>query len=138
MEHQAYSVEIRSPFNEVLVKEVKQVGLPTPEGRVGVLPRHERYLTPLNSGILHLYQEPHKVISYFIYEGIAAVTPKSCVISTEHFDLMDDLDIRLLEEDIRGYHNDLAGLSIEEERRILNYKISLTEAKLEALRKQER
>ena len=130
-----YEVSLLSPLARALISGVHLVSLPGLAGRLGVMRRHEATIVALKPGIVHFYDRNDVIDSYFIQGGMADVTPEGCLIMTDRFDLLTDLDPRLLQEDLLRYHNDLAGLVIEEERRLLHYKIALTEAKLAALKK---
>lgn len=130
-----YTVSLLSPLARVTLHDVQLIGLPGVAGRLGVMRRHEATIVALKPGILHFHGLQDVIASYFIQGGTADVRPHGCTIMTERFDLLTDLDPRLLQEDLLRYHNDLAGLNIEEDRRLLAYKIAVTEAKLDALKK---
>lgn len=126
-----------SPTSCVSVGELSQILLPGSQGELGVLPHHAPGLFSLKSGLVKLVKNEDLYQAYYVDGKLAIVGSNLCHILCDHFSLLEDLDIQVLEGQITRYHDDLMGLSIEEEKRILEAKIRKTEKLIEAWRKAE-
>ncbi|UNM06310.1 MAG: hypothetical protein H6925_00810 [Holosporaceae bacterium] len=51
---------------------------------------------------------------------------------------MDELDPMVLSQKLKGYQSDLLGVSLEQEKDKLNYKIAITEAMLAVLKEHQK
>ncbi|OFW68900.1 MAG: hypothetical protein A2621_04955 [Alphaproteobacteria bacterium RIFCSPHIGHO2_01_FULL_41_14] len=114
------------------------VVLPGIEGKIGVLPRHAPLAVKLRSGIVSLHKKGGLWRHYFVWGGLASIDQEGCQIFTETFTLLDELDPLVLAEDLERYHNDLAGVTIEDERRAIDYKIAIAEAMIQAIKEHRR
>ncbi len=126
--------QIVSPFKTIEHDSVSMVTLPGADGMLGVMPKHATCLVDLQPGIIKIYKNKDILKRYITHEGVANITPERCTVSVEEFHEIDDLDPKVLEENIKRYHNDLAGVDIEVEERILEAKIKATEKMLEVAR----
>ncbi len=127
--------EFVSPSQKLSIEGLDLITLPGQEGELGIFPNHAPMIIALKSGIIHLYKNKDIFQHYFIDKGFASITSSACIITCPNFSLLEELDPKVLEAEIKRYHDDLAGLSIEDEQRILHAKILLAEKMLEALKK---
>ncbi|MEI8320532.1 MAG: F0F1 ATP synthase subunit epsilon [Alphaproteobacteria bacterium] len=125
-----------APAKKATVDDLDLVTLPGDQGEFGVLPHHAPMLVALTKGIVRLHRKQDVFQYYFIESGFASISKKTCTISCENFSLLNDLDPKVLEADLKRYHDDLAGLTIEDDRRSLQNKIVMVEEMLEAWKKQ--
>jgi F-type H+-transporting ATPase subunit epsilon len=114
--------------------DVSMVVLPGKEGMVGVLPNHSNCLIGLQPGIIKVYKNKDITKRYILRDGTATIDATSCTITTQEFHELDELDPKVLEEGIKRYHDDLAGIDIEIEERVLQAKIKATEKMLDVAR----
>lgn len=124
-----------APDQQKTVGNLDLIEIPGKEGRAGILPDHAPMVIALDKGIVRLHRRTTVFQNYFIEGGFAKVSADACSITCQNFVLLDELDPKILEEEIKRYHDDLVGLTIEEECRALQAKILLTEAMLEAWKK---
>lgn len=134
MTNHFYTCIFTTPFYSSSLKDLSSVILPGIEGKVGLLPRHAPMVLKLKSGIVSLYRQGNLWRHYFVWGGLVTVTGEGCQIFTETFTLLDELDPLVLAEDLERYHNDLAGVTIEDERRAISYKIAIAEAMIKAIK----
>ena len=113
------------------------VVVPGTDGKIGLLPRHAPIVIKLRTGVVSLYKNDHLWRHYFVWGGLAAVERDGCQIFTETFTLLDELDPLVLAQDLERYHNDLAGVTIEDDRRAIGYKIAIAEAMIQALKEHQ-
>jgi F-type H+-transporting ATPase subunit epsilon len=130
----SYTCIFTTPSQSAPLEGLSSVIVPGTEGKVGLLPRHAPMVIKLKSGIVSLYKQENVWRHYFVWGGLVMVSSKECEIFTESFTLLEELDPLVLAEDLERYHNDLAGVTIEDDRRAISYKIAITEAMLKALK----
>lgn len=132
-----YTCIFTTPFHSSSLEDLSSVIVPGTEGKVGLLPRHAPMVVKLKSGIVSLYKQEKLWRHYFVWGGLVMIEPKQCQILTETYTLLDELDPMVLAQDLERYHDDLAGVTIEDERRSINYKIAITEAMIKALKEHQ-
>jgi F-type H+-transporting ATPase subunit epsilon len=130
----SYTCTFATPFHSEGLDNLSLIVVPSINGKVGILPRHAPLVIKLKSGIVSLYKQSNLWRHYFVWGGLVAVEREGCQIFTETFTLLDELDPMVLAEDLERYHNDLAGVTIEDERRAIGYKIAIAEAMIQALK----
>lgn len=134
MTHHTYTCTFTTPFQAQTIEGLSMVTLPGVDGKIGLLPRHAPMVLKLKSGIVSLYKGKELWRHYFVWGGLVAVEREGCCIFTETFTLLDELDPLVLAEELERYHNDLGGVTIEDERRAISYKIAIAEAMIQALK----
>ncbi len=130
----SYSCTFSSPKTEATFQEIGLILLPGITGKVGILPHHSPMVIMLQPGIAHIYKGSSVLESFFISGGTAHITSDSCRVLVDTFIVLDELDPLIVENNLKRYHNDLAGLSIEAERRWITSKIALAEAMVDVIR----
>ena len=125
------------PATHQTFQSVARVVVPCVDGRVGILPRHASMIFKLKSGIVSMYPFSGKADHFFVWGGIAEVTKNHCNIVTEAFTILDELDPMVLDQKLKSYQADLPGVSLEQDKNKLNYKIAITEAMLRVLKEHQ-
>ncbi len=134
MSSTTYSCIFSSPKTETIFQEAGLILLPGITGKVGILPHHSPMVIILQPGIAHVYKGSIIMESFFISAGTAHITSDSCRVLVDTFIVLDELDPLIVENNLKRYHNDLGGLSIEAERRWITSKIALAEAMVDVIR----
>ncbi|MDC0349283.1 F0F1 ATP synthase subunit epsilon [Alphaproteobacteria bacterium] len=138
MSTHSYTCTFSTPHQSEKFEALSLVTIPAIDGKVGLLARHAPMAIKLKSGIVSLHKQQKAWRNYFVWGGLASVGRQGCDILTETFTLLDELDPMVLEQDLKRYHNDLAGVTIEEDRRTISYKISIAEAMIQAIKEHKR
>ncbi len=86
------ALHIVTPHGEVFRGEVAGLVLPGSEGDFGVLPEHERFLTPLRIGEVEI-QGSRETLYAAIGSGFADVTGKEVVVLVDSCELADRIDV---------------------------------------------
>jgi len=87
-------LEVVTPTKVELTEEVDYVVVPTIKGIIGILPRHIRLMTILDTGVLR-YQK--NGVNYYmaVSEGYLEVTPHKVIILAEAAELPEHIDVQL-------------------------------------------
>ncbi|HYH03220.1 MAG TPA: F0F1 ATP synthase subunit epsilon [Bacillota bacterium] len=85
-------LEVVTPTKIELAKEVDLVIAPTIKGRIGILPRHIRLMTILETGILE-YKINGQQYFMAVSEGYLEVTPHKVIVLAEAADLPEHIDV---------------------------------------------
>ncbi|HEY8464688.1 MAG TPA: F0F1 ATP synthase subunit epsilon [Bacillota bacterium] len=85
-------LQVVTPTKIELSKEVDMVVAPTIKGRIGILPRHIRLMTVLETGVLE-YKVNGKQYFMAISEGYLEVTPHKVIVLAEAADLPENIDV---------------------------------------------
>ena len=132
-----FDLTIVTPAGEAYRGEAEGILLPGSEGDFGVLPDHERFLTPLRIGTIEITTSSG-VIHAAIADGFAEVTGEQVAVLVDSCDLADDIDAaeaqRLHDEAAEA----LAGSSADEDAaRHAGYEqaLALARARVEAAAK---
>jgi F-type H+-transporting ATPase subunit epsilon len=99
-------LEVVTPTSIALSREVDLVVAPTIKGRIGILPRHIRLLTVLDTGVLE-YKIGDQPYYMAVSEGYMEVTPHRVIVLAEAADLAENINVeqalaekRLAEEEL--------------------------------------
>ena len=93
-------VKIITPASVMLECKAEIVTMPGEYGEFGVLPEHSSLVAHLHPGIMRISMR-HNNFEYFIYSGMAQVTPKEVNVATEFavdlksinkFDIIEKID----------------------------------------------
>jgi F-type H+-transporting ATPase subunit epsilon len=86
-----FELTIVTPSGEAYRGPAESIVLPGSEGDFGVLPEHERFLTPLRIGTIEI-QTGSETIHAAIADGFAEVTGGQVAVLVESCDLAADID----------------------------------------------
>jgi F-type H+-transporting ATPase subunit epsilon len=109
-----FELTIVTPSGEAYRGEADGIVLPGSEGDFGVLPRHERFLTPLRIGTLEI-QTGSETLHAAIADGFAEVTGEQVAVLVDRCDLAADIDPAEAEHLRAEAEQALAGVSEDED-----------------------
>ncbi len=87
-----FELTIVTPYGESYRARVEGVVLPGREGDFGVLPEHERFLTPLRVGEVEI-DTAGETLYAAIAEGFADVSGESVAVLVESCELAGEIDV---------------------------------------------
>ncbi len=96
-------LEVITPTQTMINKEVEMVVVPGSEGHFGVLPLHAHTLSTLDRGIVTVYENNDASNEIIIDGGIADVTPQGCSILVERAEIVKSLDKNDIEKKYQFY-----------------------------------
>jgi F-type H+-transporting ATPase subunit epsilon len=124
-----FELQIVTPQGQAFDGTVERVVLPGSEGDFGVLPEHERFLTPLRIGEVEITSDGRTVYAA-IAEGFAEVRGDQVAVLVESCELASNIDVARAERAHARAEQDLAQLPPDAERsRIEHYEAALARAK---------
>jgi F-type H+-transporting ATPase subunit epsilon len=129
-----FELTIVTPSGEAYRGEADGIVLPGSEGDFGVLPQHERFLTPLRIGTIEI-QIGNETLHAAIADGFAEVTGDQVAVLVESCDLAADIDPAQAESLRAQAEQALAGVSRDEDAdRYAAYEnaLALAHARIEA------
>ncbi len=118
-----------TPQGEAFRGPVDSVVLPGSEGEFGVLPNHERFLTPLRVGVVEI-STAEETIHAAVAEGFADVGGEQVTVLVESCELAADIDIARAELAREQAEQGLASLQAEDDAE----RLAATEASLSRAR----
>jgi F-type H+-transporting ATPase subunit epsilon len=130
----SFELTIVTPSGEAYRGEADGIVLPGSEGDFGVLPQHERFLTPLRIGTIEI-QIGNETLHAAIADGFAEVTGDQVAVLVESCDLAADIDPAQAESLRAQAEQALAGVSRDEDAdRYAAYEnaLALAHARIEA------
>jgi len=133
-----FELSIVTPQGESYNGPVDSVVLPGSEGDFGVLPEHERFLSPLRIGAVEIVA-PTEHFHAVIAEGFAEVGGGRVVVLAESCELASEIDVARAELDRDHAREGLDGLDRDEDaERYAQYEAALAHAhaRLEVSEKQ--
>ncbi len=110
-----FELTIVTPQGEAYHGEVERVVLPGSEGDFGVLPDHERFLTPLRVGEVEITSRGEKLYAA-IADGFAEVQGEQVAVLVESCELAADIDVARAERARDRAEQQLAQLDTDEAR----------------------
>ena len=93
-----FTLEIVTPERLTWKGEASGVILPTIDGEVGILPKHEPYVTVLGLGEGRITTKDGNVELVAIIGGFVQVRPDRVLVLAESADLAADLDVATIEK----------------------------------------
>ena len=85
-------LEVVTPTKVELRKEVDYVVAPTIQGMIGIMPRHIRLMTILDTGVLR-YKINDENFYMAVSEGYMEVTPHKVIVLAEAAELAEHIDV---------------------------------------------
>ena len=93
------NLEIVTPLEVLISKEIEMVVLPGLEGDLGIMSKHTPLMTLLKRGVLQLYNENSKVIEQIIVDGgVAEVKEKGITVLSERAEFLNPSNKQVIEE----------------------------------------
>jgi F-type H+-transporting ATPase subunit epsilon len=122
-------LSILTPQGSVFEGNVDSVLIPGAEGDFGVLPEHERFLTPIRIGELAI-QSGGKTTYAAVAEGFADVSAQAVAVLAEACELASSIDAARAELAVQRGEQGLAALSRDAEAaRIREYEVAIERAR---------
>lgn len=127
--------ELVSPAAKLVSEAMYLVEIPGDDGAFGVASGHCSLVSSLRAGVVRLHKEQgtSDVREIFIAGGFADVTAQSCTILAEEAIDVKDLNKESLEQYLADLAEDLEMSEGAEDKKRVQAKISLTQAKLNAV-----
>ena len=122
------SLQIVTPYGEVYRGEVASVVMPGAEGEFGVMPEHERFLTPLRVGEL-VIDDGSEVLYAATGGGFAEVTGEEIAVLVDSCELAHDIDTARADLARERAEQNLAGLEDADEARRREFEEALVRAR---------
>jgi F-type H+-transporting ATPase subunit epsilon len=122
------ALHIVTPHGEVFRDEVETVVLPGSEGDFGVLPEHERFLTPLRIGEIEIATGSEKRYAA-IGSGFADVTGKEVAVLVDSCELAGEIDVARAELARERAEQGLAKLGDADAERFAEFEAALERAR---------
>jgi F-type H+-transporting ATPase subunit epsilon len=123
-----FDLTIVTPEGEAYHGPVESVVLPGSEGDFGVLPDHERFLTPLRIGAIQI-STGRESLWAAIAEGFADVTGDTVAVLVESCELADEIDTARAELAKDRAERGLRELGVDEDgERIAQYEAAIARA----------
>ena len=125
--------ELVSPEKLLMSEPVEMVVVPGTEGDVGVLPGHSLLIAAVRPGVIDIHEGGQVRESIFVAGGFAEVTPERCTVLAEEAMAPGEIDRGQVESQIRDLGEDMRGAQTDTERRAVQARLLVAEAKLAAL-----
>ena len=124
-----FELEIVTPQGQAFRGTADRVVLPGSEGEFGVLPDHERFLTPLRTGEVEISSDGRTLYAA-IAEGFAEVQGDQVAVLVESCELATEVDVARAERARERAEQQLAQLLPDAERaRYAQFEAALARAK---------
>jgi F-type H+-transporting ATPase subunit epsilon len=125
--------ELVSPQRLLLSEAVDMVVVPGAEGDFGVLAEHAPLISTVRPGTITVYQNNAVSERIFVAGGFAEVTAERCTVLAEEAEPIGDIDRAAVESELHVLREDLGAARSDEERQLVEFKIAVAEAKIEAV-----
>lgn len=125
--------ELVSPQRLLLSEAVDMVVVPGAEGDFGVLADHSPLISTIRPGTITVYQDDTVSERIFVAGGFAEVTAERCTVLAEEAEPLAEIDRAEVEAQLRDLRDDLGAAATDEDRRTLEARIAVAEAKIEAV-----
>jgi F-type H+-transporting ATPase subunit epsilon len=129
------NVEIVTPIAACYSKNVHMVVVPGSKGELGILSGHVSMIVGLSPGVVLSYNEDMEIMDkVFITNGFVEITPESASIIVEEAGYLKDYNLKDANERLARLKDDLSLCKNEEEAKIINKNIQISEALIRALK----
>lgn len=126
--------ELVTPDQMVLSVDADMVTLPGLEGDMGILPGHAPLITALRAGVIEVEGSGDGASEVFVASGFAEIAGDRLTVLAEDAVPVADLDRTALEQRIQNTREDLEDAKDDEERRVIEARLTLLEDMLAATR----
>ena len=93
------NIEIVTPLEILMSKEIKMAVLPGLEGDLGIMFKHTPLMSLLKRGVLKIYDDDNKIIEEIIVDGgVAEVKEKSIKVLSERAEFLNSSNRQIIEE----------------------------------------
>src|SRR5690606_36824986 len=111
------------------------VVVPGGDGDFGVLPRKAPMISTVRPGVISVYETRQAVSQrLFVAGGFAEVTPERCTVLAVEAEPLEEIDRSATEQELRDAREDVADAKDEHEKAAAIKRVTVPEAKVDALR----
>ena len=125
--------ELVSPERLLLSRPVTMVIMPGSEGYFGAQPGHAPFIATLRPGVIDVYEGDRIADRIFVAGGVAEVTEERCTVLAEDAVAVGSIDRAKVEQEVRDLSEDVADAKDDGERRSVEARLAVAQAKLEAV-----
>jgi F-type H+-transporting ATPase subunit epsilon len=111
----AIELTVVTPEGEAFAGPVEEVVLPGSEGEFGVLALHERFLAPLQPGVMEIRTAAGASVFNAVSDGFADVNAERVVVMVDSCQRADEIEVDVARESQSEAEAALAALGIGEE-----------------------
>lgn len=124
--------ELVAPEKMLLAEPVEMVVVPGEDGDFGVLAGHSHLISNIRPGVIHIFANAEVQTRIFVSGGFAEITPDRCVVLAEDAIPVEDIDLDAVQTEIGDLNDDLQDASDDDTRSIVEAKLKVAHAKVQA------
>ena len=125
--------ELITPFQTLVSNNFDMVVVPGEEGDFGVLPKHSNLISMLRPGILKTYNNNKIEKEYFVYKGLAEVTPEKLIVLSDTVFDKNKFNLKIEKENLLRFEKEKNKIKDEKEFLFFEEKIKTINIMIEML-----
>ena len=125
--------ELITPFQTLVSNNFDMVVVPGEEGDFGVLPKHSNLISMLRPGILKTYNNNKIEKEYFVYKGLAEVTPEKLIVLSDTVFDKNKFNLKIEKENLLRFEKEKNKTKDEKEFLFFEEKIKTINTMIEML-----
>jgi len=125
--------ELITPFQTLVSNNFDMVVVPGEEGDFGVLPKHSNLISMLRPGILKTYNNNKIEKEYFVYKGLAEVTPEKLIVLSDTVFDKNKFNLKIEKENLLRFEKEKNKTKDEKEFLFFEEKIKTINIMIEML-----
>ena len=125
--------ELMTPFQTLVSNNFDMVVVPGEEGDFGVLPKHSNLISMLRPGILKTYNNNKIEKEYFVYKGLAEVTPEKLIVLSDTVFDKNKFNLKIEKENLLRFEKEKNKTKNEKEFLFFEEKIKTINIMIEML-----
>ena len=125
--------ELMTPFQTLVSNNFDMVVVPGEEGDFGVLPKHSNLISMLRPGILKTYNNNKIEKEYFVYKGLAEVTPEKLIVLSDTVFDKNKFNLKIEKENLLRFEKEKNKIKDEKEFLFFEEKIKTINTMIEML-----
>ena len=125
--------ELITPNKNLIADDFDMVVVPGEEGDFGVLPKHSNLISMLRPGILKTYNNNKIEKEYFVYKGLAEVTPEKLIVLSDTVFDKNKFNLKIEKENLLRFEKEKNKTKDEKEFLFFEEKIKTINIMIEML-----
>ena len=125
--------DLITPFQTLVSNNFDMVVVPGEEGDFGVLPKHSNLISMLRPGILKTYNNNKIEKEYFVYKGLAEVTPEKLIVLSDTVFDKNKFNLKIEKENLLRFEKEKNKTKDEKEFLFFEEKIKTINIMIEML-----
>ena len=125
--------ELMTPLQTLVSNNFDMVVVPGEEGDFGVLPKHSNLISMLRPGILKTYNNNKIEKEYFVYKGLAEVTPEKLIVLSDTVFDKNKFNLKIEKENLLKFEKEKNKTKDEKEFLFFEEKIKTISTMIEML-----